>query len=51
MEISGVSASVAGLQPRTIPTLVSTQQEAQKEAITGVNDGDESSGGNVNKLA
>jgi hypothetical protein len=41
-----IAASItAAPSPAAIPSLVSTQQEAQKEATTGVQDGDEPMGG------
>jgi hypothetical protein len=51
MNVSSVNASAAASVQSKIPTLVASQQEAQKEASAGVtNDGDEV-GTNVNKSA
>lgn len=51
MTIGSVASGDAQSVSR-IPTLVASQQEAQKEAQAGEHDGDEPLvGGNVNKLA
>ena len=53
MNVSSVGspASAPSVQSNAVPTLVATQQEAQKEATIGIRDGDEALGNNVNRLA
>ena len=53
MNVSSIGASVSALssQSNAVPTLVATQQEAQKEATIGIRDGDEALGSTVNRLA
>lgn len=53
MSISSIgAAATAALQSKAVPTLVASQQEALKEASTGIKDGDEPLVGTaVNTLA
>jgi len=60
MNVSSVNASAAVSQSNAgaaagvskgLPTLAASQQEAVKEAASGVKDGDESLGNNLNKIA